>query len=227
MRDIDICYHCKHKSPAAGKLERDELKMLGGSCNQVVFRKRERILVQNSLSFNIVYIREGLVKVHMVGPEREQILKIAKGPCYLGIPATVGGKVTPYSVTCISETSVCFIGADIFKEFIHQNGAFAYEIILELCRDELFNFNKCINQAQKQGNGKIAEALLFFSENIFESDHYEIPLTRTELGDLTGTSRETVSRILSDFDLHQIIKIDKKHISILNKEQLERISETG
>ncbi len=224
---MDICYYCKEKSRAAGKLERTELEKLGDNCNQVTFHKGDRIMIQDSLSFNIIFIKDGLIKVHMMGPEREQILKIAKGPSYLGIPATVGAKVNPYSATCISDAHVCFISADVFKEFIHNNGEFAYEIIVELCKNELFNFKKCINQVQKQGNGKIAEALLYFSEKIFDSNKFELPLSRNELGDLTCTSRETVSRILSDFAQHGIIKINKKNISILNKEQLERISETG
>ena len=224
---MDICFFCDKKSSAACKLERDELEKLGNSCHQVTFHKGDKLMIQDSLSYNIVYIKDGLVKVHMMGPEREQILKIAKGPGYLGIPATVGSKVNPYSATCITDANVCFIGADVFKEFIIQNGAFAYEIIVELCKNELFNFKKCINQVQKQGNGKIAESLIYFSEKIFESNEFELPLSRNELGDLTCTSRETVSRILSDFAQHGIIRIDKKKITIIDKAKLENISMTG
>ena len=80
---------------------------------------------------------------------------------------------------------------------------------------------------QKQGPGKIAEALLFFSEKIFESNSFVLPLTRNELGDLTCTSRETVSRILSDFSKSEILKINRSDITILNKKLLENISKTG
>lgn len=224
---MDLCYYCKMKSKAAGKLDFKELEKLGHSCNQVIFHRGDKIMIQDSLSYNIVFVKEGLVKVHIMGPEREQILKIAKGPCYLGVPTTIGAKTNQYSATAISETNVCFIGSDIFKEFIIENGEFAYEIIEELCKNELMNFKKCINQMQKQGPGKIAEALLYFSEQIFDNKKFEIPLTRNELGDLTCTSRETVSRVLSDFAQHGIIKINKKVISILNKTQLKMISETG
>jgi len=132
-----------------------------------------------------------------------------------------------FSATAISETKVCFIGFDIFKEFVLQNGEFAYEIIIELSKNELFNIKKCINQIQKQGPGKIAEALLYFSEEIFDNEVFDLPLTRNELGDLTCTSRETTSRILTDFSQNGIIKVNKKKISILNKKKLEKISETG
>ena len=224
---MDLCYYCKHKSKAAQNLGEKELEKLGHSCNSVTFQKGDRIMIQDSLSYNIVYVKEGLVKVHVMGPEREQILKIAKGPCYLGIPTTVGAKVNQYSATAILETKVCFIGLEIFKEFITYNGRFAYEIILELCKNELYNFRKCINQLQKQGPGKIAEALLYFSDNVFNEMKFDLPLTRNELGDLTCTSRETVSRILTDFCENKLIEVDQKHISILNREKLEHVSETG
>lgn len=223
----DICYYCLKKSKASIKLDQKELEKLDYSCNQVVFQKGDKIMIQDALSYNIVFVKEGLVKVHAMGPKKEQILKIIKGPSYLGIPTTIGDKVNQYSATAISKTSMCFIGFDIFKEFIKNNGEFAYEIIVELCKGELFYFKKSINQIQKQGPGKIAEALLYFSEKIFNKEEFEIPLTRNELGDLTCSSRETVSRILSDFSKSKIIKVKKNNISILNKKQLEIISKKG
>lgn len=224
---MDLCSYCTKKSKAAENLGEKQLEKLGRSCNEVFFRKGDKIMIQDALSYNIVFVKDGLVKVHVMGPEREQILKIAKGPCYLGIPTTVGARVNQYSATAIMETNVCFIGVEIFKEFVIENGQFAFEIIREMCRNELYNFRKCINQLQKQGPGKIAEALLYFSENVFDDLNFELPLTRNELGDLTCTSRETVSRILTDFDQNKLIDVDKKRIKITNVEKLKMISEMG
>lgn len=223
----DICYYCMKKSKATGKLDQKQLEKLGHSCNQVEFQKGDKIMIQNVMSSNIVFVRDGLVKIHAMGPEKEQILRIVKGPAYLGIPTTIGAKINQYSATTISKTFACFIGFDVFKDFIKHNGQFAYEIIVELCKNELQFYTKCINQVQKQGPGKIAEALLYFSEKIFDKQNFELPLSRNELGDLTCTSRETVSRILSDFSRNNIINVNKNNISILNKKLLENISRMG
>lgn len=223
----DICYYCMKKSKATGKLDQKQLEKLGHSCNQVEFQKGDKIMIQNVMSSNIVFVRDGLVKIHAMGPEKEQILRIVKGPAYLGIPTTIGAKINQYSATTISKTFACFIGFDVFKDFIKHNGQFAYEIIVELCKNELQFYTKCINQVQKQGPGKIAEALLYFSEKIFDKQNFKLPLSRNELGDLTCTSRETVSRILSDFSRNNIINVNKNNISILNKKLLENISRMG
>ena len=224
---MDICRFCNKKSIATEKLDQIELEKLGNNCNQVLFQKGDKIMIQDTLSHNIVFIEEGLVKIHAKGPEREQILKIVKGPSYLGIPTVVGSKTNKYSATAISKTTACFINFDVFIDFIKQNGEFAYEIIVDLCKSELFSYKKCINQTQKQGPGKIAEALLYFSDIIFDDLNFSLPLTRNELGNLTCTSRETVSRILSDFSKNKIIKVDSKKISILNKKKLDVISKMG
>ncbi len=223
----DVCYYCLQKSIATEKLNKKELEEFEHSCNRVKLKKGDKILIQDTLSFNIAFIKEGLVKVHAMGPEKEQILRIVKGPAYLGIPTTLGAKINEYSATAISKTDVCFIGFDVFKNSIKNNGQFAYEIISELCKNELQFYKKCINQVQKQGPGKIAETLLYFSEEIFNKQKFKLPLTRSELGDLTCTSRETVSRILSDFSNSNIIKINKKKICIIDKKQLESISKMG
>ncbi len=224
---MDICYYCNTKSKATEKLDQKELEKLGHNCNQALFKKGETIIVQNSMSENIVFVKEGLVKVHTMGPNKEQILKIVKGPSYLGIPTTFGAKINEYSATTIAETKICFIEFNIFKSLIKQNGEFALEIITHLCEHEIQSYKKYVNQVQKQGPGKIAEALLFFSEKIFESQQFDLPLSRNELGDLTCTSRETISRILSDFSKNNIIDINRSKVTILNKKLLENISKTG
>ncbi len=225
--ELEICKFCSKRSAAAEHLGNDELEKLGHSCVEVSFSKGDIIFKQNALSSNIIYIKDGLVKVHIAGPEREQILKIAKGPTYLGIPTTFGDKVNHYSATALTETEVCFIDIGTFRDFIATNSDFAYEIIVDLCKNELSHFKRCVNQLQKQSPGRVAEALLYFADEIFNSDSFLLPLTRNELGDLTGCSRENVSRILADFNGEEMVDINGKEIKILNKKLLEQISKAG
>ncbi|NQU85968.1 MAG: Crp/Fnr family transcriptional regulator [Mariniphaga sp.] len=224
---LDICKTCSKRSAAAKHLGDDELESLRHSCVEVTFAKGDIIFKQNALSSNIIYIRSGLVKVHITGPEREQIMKIAKGPTYLGVPTTVGDKINNYSATALSETNVCFIDISVFKRFLATNNDFSYEIIIDLCKNELGHFQRCVNQLQKHSPGRVAEALLFFSDEIFEKNKFILPLDRNEFGDLTGNSRENVSRILSDFNRDKLIRLNGKEIEILNMKLLRQVSKNG
>ena len=221
------CSDCPIKSAASKNLTIKEFEILETNSARVNFKKGEIIFKQDALSLNVVYLRSGLVKIHMKGPSHEKILRIMKAPSYLGIPTSMGEKINQFSATAIEDTSVCFIDSNIFRNFIYTNGRFAYEVILELCRNELFDYQRYASLAQKQIAGLVAETLLCFSDKIYESDHFNIPITRSDMADLIGTSRESVSRVLTDMNNEKIIELDSSSLTILKRELLQQISEKG
>ena len=221
------CKSCTFKSAAAQHLNDNEICLLEENCAQTNYEAGDIIVKQNSFSTNVVYIKSGLVKIHTTGPVRERIMKITKAPAYLCLPSTFGDKINHFSVTALANTEVCFFDLNMFKQFIYENGDFAFQIILEMSRNEILNFQNCLNNTQKQNVGRIADALLFFSSKIFESDSFLLPISRQELADLTGITRESTSRILADFHNEDIIKIHTRQISIVNKKLLQQISEKG
>ena len=226
MKILD-CAKCEIKSSAVKTLNVEELKILGNHCSEVNFKKGEVIFKQNALSSNIVYLKEGLVKIHISGPSAEQIIKISKAPTYLGIPTTFDEKTNRYSATALESTTVCFISLSMFKQFIKENPNFSYEIIVELCKSELNSFNSTVNRAQKKIPGRVADALLFFHQEIYKSKEFNIPLSRLEFGNFVDTSRESVSRILTEFHSDRIIKLDGRKIKMLDEQRLEALSKKG
>jgi CRP/FNR family transcriptional regulator len=143
------------------------------------------------------------------------------------LPTTFGDKINQYSVTVIEKAEVCFIDISIFRYLLSKNPAFSYEIMLELCRNELEVFHRCANRTQKQMRGKIADVLIEMSDRIFSSINFTIPLTQEDLGNLVDSSRESVSRVLTEFERDGIIKISGKKVEILNKQSLLMISANG
>lgn len=224
---IHKCLDCKVRSTAAGFLSKVELDHMAENCVEVHFEKGEVIFKQDALSSNIIYLKEGLVKLTMKGPNKDQILKIVKAPEYLGIPTTVGDKVNNYSAVAVNEVIACFVDLATFQKLIHRNGNFAYEIVLTLCRNELQQFHRCINIIQKNLNGRAASSLLNLARNIYENNSFIIHLSRSDLADLIGTSRESVSRVLTEFSEAGLIKISGKEITILNEDRLDKISKAG
>ncbi len=217
------CSTCIIKSSAAKTLNTKQLEELGNNCVQIDFKKGDTIFKEGTFSVNITYLREGIVKLHTEG-NTSQILKITKGPRYLGIPTSFEEKINHYSTTALSDCRICFIHTDIFKNFIEENKKFAYEIIVELCNSELELFQKCVSRTKNNLRGRLAHTLLFFSEKIYNSNDFAIPLSREELGNFVNTTRESVSRTLADFDSQNIIRIKGKQIQILNPTELKKLS---
>jgi len=214
-------------SSAVKSLNSKELEELGNNCVEIEFNKGDIIFKQGALSSNIVYLKSGLAKIHIKGPYKEQIISITKATSYLGIPSTFNDKIDEYSATALEKTKVCFIDARVFKDFINRKGGFAYEIIIEMCKNKINAYKKCVNRAQKQVHGRIADSLLYFYKEIYNNKKFTLPLTRHEFAGLVDTSRESVCRILSQFNTDGIIKLNGNKITIVNEELLEKISKSG
>ncbi len=223
----NICKICAIKSKAASKLNDDEVERLSGNCALVHFKKGDKLIKQGALSTNIAYLRSGLAKIHIAGPYYEQIVRVVKAPRYLGLPTTIGEKINQYSVTVIEDAEVCFIDINTFRYLLKENSDFSYEIMVELCRNELEVFYRCANRTQKQMRGKIADVLLELADRIYSSDTFTIPFTQEDFGNLIDSSRESVSRVLTEFAADKIINYNGKQVEILNKKSLVMISTKG
>ena len=223
MHSTVNCNTCIIKSSAAKALNPEQLIELGKNCVQIDFKKGDIIFKEGTFSANITYLRKGIVKLHTEG-NTSQILKITKGPKYLGIPTTFEEKINHYSATALEDCHICFIHTNIFKSFIEENKKFAYEIIVELCNSELELFQKCVSRTKNNVYGRLAHALLFFRDKIYENDSFIIPLSREDLGNYINTTRESVSRVLAELDSKRIIRIKGKDIQILKPDALRYLS---
>ena len=79
----------------------------------------------------------------------------------------------------------------------------------------------------KQSHGRIAEILLHLSDTIFKSDKFDVLLSRQEIADMTGMSKEGTIRILKEFQQEKLIKCDGQILTILDKKGLLEISFNG
>ena len=73
----------------------------------------------------------------------------------------------------------------------------------------------------------MADTLICLACNIFKQEEFDLHLSRKELAELTGMTTESVIRILSKFKSDNLIAINGKTISILDREKLQKISDFG
>ncbi|MCB0639143.1 MAG: Crp/Fnr family transcriptional regulator [Lewinella sp.] len=192
------------------------------------FKPGEQLFKQDTLNAHVVYIKEGVVKVHMrLTEDKDCILKIAPAPSYLGLSTIFGDSINRFSATAIETTAACFIDVQTFKHLINTNGRFAYEIIADLSRDELRLYSRFVNRMHKQVPGRLAGALIYFAKKVYKKDTFELPFTRSELAEYVGASRESVTRQLALLKEGAIIDLRKNQVSILNFKSLEKISQAG
>jgi CRP/FNR family transcriptional regulator len=222
------CGNCAIKSKAVATLNEEEIDFLNKNCAEVTLKKNENIIKEGSLSSHIAYIKSGLAKIHMTGPSgKDQILKIVAPGSYIGIQTILSEKIHKYSASALGESKVCYIDNQSFKVLLSRNPEFAYEVIIYLCQDELSYYERFVNLSQKQVNGRLADALLYFSKEIYKSNDFDFILTRSDLAALIGVTRESATRSLKELSDIGVIKSDGKNIKIVDVKRLETISARG
>ena len=223
------CETCIIRSKAVETLNPEELQLLSENCAEVVLQPGEMIIKEGLLSSHIAYLKSGLAKICKKGVKGiDQILKIVRPGSYIGMQTVLSNKIHQYSASAVEECVVCYIDIWSFRELINRNARFANELILFLCREELSYFDRFVNVHQKQIDGRLADTLIFFSDEINESAKaFRIPLSRNDLAALVCATRESVTRAIKDLSDIGTIKVDGKHFEILNYELLKKISEKG
>ena len=225
---INSCQNCKAISSACQKLKVDELLEMSKNCVDGEIKRGDTFLKQGTFTSHSIYLIEGLVKESMRGSGmREQIFKILKARSYLGMASLFGNKVNQFSYTALSDLKVCYINKSTLEMLMKKNGEFAYEIMVSLCMDNIKRSTKLFNQSQKKIYGRVADAILYFSESVFEKQSFKLPLTRKGIANLIGTSRESTTRALIKFKEEKIIDLQGSELKILKYEQLQNISKTG
>jgi len=221
----NFCKDCAVKSSTVFSLNEKELEILCRNSTEILFQKKERIIKQGTFTQNIVFIKKGVIKMHLNGPlNKDEILKIEKGPVFIGVPDVFANKIHTCSVTALEETTACFIEYSGYEYLISNNGEFALELIKTLSRQIVSHYNHCVNKMQKQLIASFAEAIIYFSDYIYEKDEFNLPLTREEFGEYLGTTRETITKIIHDFCSDKIIEVNGRNVNIINKEFLYKIS---
>ncbi|MGC9471471.1 MAG: Crp/Fnr family transcriptional regulator [Bacteroidales bacterium] len=207
--------------------EQDWKEMIRAS-NLVRFENRETIFRQDTRSSHFMFVEQGLVKIYKTGKSKKILTLKLEGPGhFVGLLSVLGSEIHQYSASAVGPASIRFFDHDTFLEVVMRNGNFSLNLLREISRHGLFMFDKLISQAQKQLPGKVAEVILYFSENIFHSQEFEIPLTREEMSQLAGTTKESFIRTLSEFRHDKIIDLDGKKISIRSMKIIRILNDLG
>ena len=221
------CYDCAMRSPMFNHLSRKELEFINANKFEIKFRKGEILRKQGTHLSHVISVNSGLAKLYIEGYNgRNLILRIIRSSHFIGGPGMYFDQRHHYSVIALVDLGACFIDMKVFKEIINTNPVFAAEFMKEFSKNMLETYDRLVSLAQKNTPGRMAEALLYLANEIFNNDRFDPFITKSDLADLTGMAKDSAVKILREFKEDGIIRIDHG-IEILNKPALQKISEFG
>ncbi len=209
-------------------LSKKELEKIYFNSHVLKYQKKEVILRQHTPAAFCILIEQGLVKIHKQGRNgKSLLLQLAQPGQLLGLISLLGANTYHYSVTALIETKVRIIDWQIVRAILKTNAPFSYFVLQEISLRELFLQDKFMNYYQKQLPGRLADILLYLANDIFYSSEFILPLTRNEMAEMAGATKESLIRILSEFKNDKIIELNGKKLCIKSMNLLRKLSQFG
>ncbi len=219
---------CDAKSGCFKMLSPLELELTDVRRAELNYRKGEHIAKMGSFVTHILYLQKGLVKVYMeMEGENDMILNIVSGGNMIGLPNLFSTAPLQYSVAAIEDSVICAIDKKVIEDMVKSNGEFAQSIVESINNCTLYHYKRLITASQKQLNGRMADALLHLSDDVYHQDDFPMQLSRKELAELAGMSMMSAVRVIKDLEQNKIVNEKNGRFMIEDREKLEQLSKYG
>jgi len=220
------CLNCPLKPTLFNSMREDELKIISDNRIIVRYKANETVVKQNSPASQSFCMKSGLAKLYIEGLDGKNIIiKYIKPGSFTGISGMYTDGKYSYCVKTIEDSFFCFTDYKVIDQVLEHNIKFSKQVIKALSNEIKDQFSNIINLSQKNTGGRIATALIYLSEKVFASD--ELKVSRLELSEYTQMSKDSVSRVLKDFQASRLISNQGSFIKILKFEDLKGISKYG
>ena len=224
---FETCAVCFFKNTLCKGLTSEEFNSIFNLTKQKVYQKGEVIFKQGETTKFLVFLTHGMVKLVYDNHGKELILTLEKAQTLLGLANILNEDSNLFSIIAIEECKGCILDINRIKLLFLNNHKFMLEIMgisTRMFRESILNF---ISMAHKQSNGRIADVLIFLATNIYNSFDFSVSLSRQELAEFAGCSKELITHTLQRFSSEGIIHVSGKKIEILDMPRLQTISRFG
>jgi CRP/FNR family transcriptional regulator/CRP/FNR family cyclic AMP-dependent transcriptional regulator len=170
-------------------------------------------------------IADGAVQVTVCTSEGKQtILATLRKGEFFGEMAILDGEPRSASVVAAQRCVLLMLYRDPFINILNKYPKITIQMLIEMSR-RLRHTNRQINTLSMMSvYGRVADVILQLARENGRKVGYMTVIenrpTHQEIAEMAGTSRETVSRIISQLQKKQFLSIDRRKMVILNEEKL-------
>ena len=178
---------------------------------------------------NVYFLRSGKVKIHQLSPlGREVILWFCFAGEIFGLAEVAhgGGRVVNAQACAASE--VLAVAQDKFRDYLERRPRLAM-LSMQVLSSRLRVLGEMfVNLVADDVSTRIAKLILRLSARygtrVGKEVFLNIPLTHQEIADMVGTSRQTVTSVLSSLKRQGVLSIDSRRIHIESEELLSELT---
>lgn len=219
-----------HNKQAFSNLKGQALECLKAIGADLDYSRGDNLFLEGQPSQCVYIIQSGRVKLSVTSREgKTMILRLAEAGDVLGLSAALNSGDYEVSAEAFEYCRIKVIRAKEFVEFLRKYPEAAMEATQCVLREYKFMFKDvCRLGLPTTVAGRLANLLLDWVDTRHQSGHKDsrvmVPLTQEEIAGMTGTSRETVSRVLQQFQREKLISIKGAALTVLQPDALEAMA---
>ena len=211
--------------PLFSGLPEEELERFAELTRERSYPKGSVILFQDDPGDSLFVLRAGRVKVVLIGEDgREVILGVLEPGAHFGELALIDDQPRSAHVIAMEDAQLLVLRREDFKRRVEANPTVAWALLTELSRRLRRADVKIGGLVLLDVPGRIARLLLDLADET-GSEQIEKPLTHQTIAQMIGASRETVSRAMKEFQDAGLIRVERRRISIGDRDALEKRSQ--
>jgi CRP/FNR family transcriptional regulator len=234
---IDDCLHCTFREHRLFcNLPKEALMRLQEIKATSIHPKGTMLCLEGQAARGIYVLCTGRAKLSTTSTEGKSIiLRIAEPGEVLGLTAAISKTAYEATVETLEPTQANFISQSDFSRFLQDYP----EVGMKVAQQLTHNCKCAYNEIRSIGLSnsvpeRIAKLVLSWSEHPLHLPEKKktseiairVTFTQEEIAQFAGTSRETVSRVLSDFRKKGWLRIKGATWFIVDKHALERLVTT-
>jgi len=213
----------------AGLSERDWEKVID-LFSERQYQKNDYIFLEGEAPEALYIIMTGKVKVLRHSTDgKDVVLRVGGAGHLLGTVAVFDGSGYPGTAQVIEECTALVIARNDCLTLVNRYPVFALAVISDLGSRLRSSAEQIRSLAVERVEQRIARVLLKLAETAGsdspEGRVIEMPLTRQDVADMTGTTVETAIRVMSKFRRLELIKTRRGKVVLVELAALQEISE--
>jgi len=212
--------------PLFAALSASEIRALSERAIEKRFAPGEVLFHEGEECGGLYLLAEGRVKIFKTsGGGREVMLAIEAAPSSVAEVPLFDGGPYPATVSAVDSVTAYLVTKQDFAHVCRANPEVPLKV-LAVVGQRLRQLVRVVESVTFGSvRQRLARSLLEFAEQA-GAPSFTLPVTHEELAFRLGTVREVVSRNLSRFQAEGLLGADRRQIVLLDREGLERESET-
>lgn len=175
--------------------------------------------------FECLYaVRSGSLKTYATSADgQEQVMGFHLPGELVGLDAIAEGDY-PLAAKALETTSICEIPFHDLQSLGTQLPGLQHELLRVMSKEIRNDEHNMVILGQKSAEERLAAFLIGISNRFmrrgFSASQFNLSMSRSDIGNYLGLALETVSRLFTRFQNEGLLRVDRKHIELIDRTKL-------